>query len=900
MNKSPAKAKVSQIRRRLFDREKFSASLSERNSHITCFKEAVQNARDVMDERFRSKAPIEEIILDQAWFTDQLLVYAWDLYDWNDAQDISLIAVGGYGRGELHPYSDIDIQILLEKDNKNKYQENIEMFLTFLWDINLEIGQSVRSIKENWQEAAKDITVATALIESRTLTGNPVLLETVKTLIDKKKIWKPKDFFEAKREEQIIRHSKQDDIESALEPNIKESPGGLRDIQNIGWISKRHFGASDFHDLVERKFLEPGEYKDLVMGRNFLWKLRYGLHMITGRREDKLLFEHQRKLAEVFGYTDDKKSLGIEKLMKRYYRVVQILRELNDVLLQLFDEEILRSKEKTKIKSINNRFQVRNNWIEVKNSKVFERTPVALIEIFVLLAQNEDIEGIRASTIRLIRNSRTLIDNEYRRDLRNISMFMELLRSPHLMVGRLRQMKRYGILSAYLPEFGRIVGQMQYDLFHVYTVDDHTLQVMENMRRFRHPEAVDKFPVAAQLFHQLPKIELLYIAGLYHDIAKGRGGDHSELGKRDAELFCRRHRLGKWDTALVSWLVEQHLTMSSIAQREDIQDPNVVSEFARLVGDQTRLDYLYVLTVADINGTNPTLWNSWRASLLSNLYRFTKRELSKDLGETVGKKDLIKDHQKAALALLEEAGYERKQVKQIWNNPDNDYFLRELPESIAWQTQAIASHKSNTEPLIVIKSNIKNRNEGATQVFIYTQNSDFLFANIVAALDRLNLNIQDARIYKTDSDYSMTTFMVLETNGMPIDKNPQRMEEINQTLKRYVSAEEAIKPSSKHQLSRKQRQFTRSTNTTLRNLENQPYSVLEVLCPDRPGLLAKVASIFVEMGIRLHNAKITTLGENVEDVFIISDQNNEAINVPTVREKLQEAICKQLDAEVRS
>ncbi len=860
----------------------------------------MQSARDILDERFRSKAPIEEIILDQAWFTDQLLVYAWDLFDWNDAQDISLIAVGGYGRGELHPYSDIDIQILLEKDNKKKYQENIEMFLTFLWDINLEIGQSVRSIKENWQEAAKDITVATALIESRTLTGNPVLLETVKTLIDKKKIWKPKDFFEAKREEQIIRHSKQDDIESALEPNIKESPGGLRDIQNIGWISKRHFGASDFHDLVERKFLEPGEYKDLVMGRNFLWKLRYGLHMITGRREDKLLFEHQRKLAEVFGYTDDKKSLGIEKLMKRYYRVVQILRELNDVLLQLFDEEILRSKEKTKIKSINNRFQVRNNWIEVKNSKVFERTPVALIEIFVLLAQNEDIEGIRASTIRLIRNSRTLIDNEYRRDLRNISMFMELLRSPHLMVGRLRQMKRYGILSAYLPEFGRIVGQMQYDLFHVYTVDDHTLQVMENMRRFRHPEAADKFPVAAQLFHQLPKIELLYIAGLYHDIAKGRGGDHSELGKRDAELFCRRHRLGKWDTALVSWLVEQHLTMSSIAQREDIQDPNVVSEFARLVGDQTRLDYLYVLTVADINGTNPTLWNSWRASLLSNLYRFTKRELSKDLGETVGKKDLIKDHQKAALALLEEAGYEKKQVKQIWNNPDNDYFLRELPESIAWQTQAIGSHKSNTEPLIVIKSNIENRNEGATQVFIYTQNSDFLFANIVAAFDRLNLNIQDARIYKTDSDYSMTTFMVLETNGMPIGKNPQRLEEINQALKRYVSAEEAVKPSAKHQPSRKQRQFTRSTNTTLRNLDNQRYSVLEVLCPDRPGLLAKVAGIFVEMGIRLHNAKITTLGENVEDVFIISDQNNEAITDPAIQEKLQEAICKQLDAEARS
>jgi len=898
LNKSTGKPKISRVRRKLFDKEKFNLALSESNSHISCFREAVQNAREILDQRFLDNAPIEETILDQAWFVDQLLISAWELYDWGNANDLSLIAVGGYGRGELHPYSDIDIQILLEKNNKKKYQQNIEMFLTFLWDINLEIGQSVRSIKENQQEAAKDITVATALMESRTLTGNPDLLETVLIQIDKKKIWKAKQFFQAKKEEQLIRHGKQDDIESALEPNIKESPGGLRDIQNIGWISKRHFGASDFHDLVERDFLEPGEYKDLIKGRDFLWKIRYGLHMITGRREDKLLFEHQRKLADVFDYKDDKKSLGIEKLMKRYYREVQVLRELNDVLLQLFDEEIIRSKERAKIKPINNRFQVRNNWIEVRNEKVFQKTPFALIEIFVLLAQNESIEGIRASTIRLIRNSRKLIDNDYRKDLRNISMFMELLRSPHLMVGRLRQMKRYGILPAYLPEFGRIVGQMQYDLFHVYTVDDHTLQVMENMRRFRRPEAEEKFPLAAQLFHRLPKIELLYIAGLYHDIAKGRGGDHSELGKRDAELFCRRHHLGKWDTALVSWLVENHLTMSSIAQREDIQDPEVINKFAVLVGDQTRLDYLYVLTVADINGTNPTLWNSWRASLLSNLYRFTKRELSKGLEETVGKKDLIRDNQTAALALLETKGYSKSQVKQIWNNPDNDYFLRELPDDIAWQTQAIATHKSNTEPLIVIQSKVENRNEGATQVFIYTQNSHFLFANIATAFDRLNLNIQDARIYKTDSDYSITTFMVLESNGMPIGKNPQRLEEINQTLNRYVSAEEALKPSTRHQASRKLRQFTRSTETHFRNDENHPYSVLEVLCSDRPGLLAKVAGIFVEMDIRLHNAKITTLGENVEDVFFISDENNEAIKDSSIQQKLQEEIKKQLDAEI--
>ena len=892
------KSPVSRSRKKLFDKAAFLKDIEQSTSALRCYREAVQNARKILDERFIQKGNIEALIEDQTWFVDQILITAWQQFAWKDANDISLIAVGGYGRGELHPYSDIDIQILLAKNNKDKYKADIESFLTFLWDINLEIGQSVRSIKENQQEAARDITVATALIESRTLTGNTQLLDTVMSQIERKKVWKPKQFFEAKKEEQSIRHGKQNDIESALEPNIKEAPGGLRDIQTIGWISKRHFGASDFHDLVERKFLEQGEYRDLIKGRNFLWKIRYGLHMINGRREDKLLFEHQRKLAEIFGYKDDKKSLAIEKLMKQYYRVVLTLRELNDVLLQLFDEEIIRSKERSKIRSINNRFQVRNNYIEVKNNEVFERTPFALIEVFVLLAQDKSLEGIRASTIRLIRNSRYLIDNEFRKDIRNISMFMELLRSPHYMVGRLRQMKRYGILPAYLPEFGRIVGQMQYDLFHVYTVDDHTLQVMENMRRFRHPEAAEKFPIAAQLFHRLPKIELLYIAGLYHDVAKGRGGDHSVLGKRDAELFCRRHRLGKWDTALVGWLVEHHLLMSSIAQREDIQDPEVVNRFAKLVGDQTHLDYLYVLTVADIYGTNSTLWNTWRASLLSNLYQQTKRVISQEQGEVVGKSDLIKQNQNSAISILEESGFTGKQVKEIWNNPSEEYFLRETPENIAWTTEAIANHTSNVEPLILMKNSAENRYEGASQVFIYTHNSDFLFANIVTALDRLNLNIQDARIYTTDSDYSMTSFMVLESNGEPIGKNPQRREEINKILKEYVSAQTARKANNNHRPSRIHRQFTRNTHTSLNNNSNIPYSILEVLCPDRPGLLAKVASIFVDMDIRLHNAKITTLGENVEDVFFITDSNNHPIDTDEIGQVLQEEIRKQLDAEI--
>ncbi|PCJ40383.1 MAG: [protein-PII] uridylyltransferase [SAR86 cluster bacterium] len=883
----------------IFDLKRFKQQLAKTDSAIHCFRAAITKTRVVLDERFKSKANIEDIISDLTHFIDQILVVAWQQYDWDDQEDISLLAVGGYGRGELHPYSDIDIQILLAKNNPKKYKTNIEHFLTFLWDINLEVGQSVRTISENKKLAAKDITIATALMESRTVFGNPELHKKLILEVSKKKIWDAKKFFTAKRNEQISRHAKYDDVEYALEPNLKVSPGGLRDIQTIGWISKRYFGASDFQELVERGFLQKNEYQDLIKGRNFLWSLRYGLHMLAGRREDRLLFEHQRKLAEIFSYKDDKNSLGIEKLMKEYYRNVQTLRELNDVLLQLFDEEIIRSKEKAKILTLNARFQIHNNYIEAVHSRVFRQTPFALLEIFVLFAQNEKIEGIRASTIRLIRNGRQLIDDDFRKDIRNTSLFMELIRSPYKIVARLRQMKRYGILGAYLPEFGKIIGQMQHDLFHIYSVDDHTLQVVENMRRLHHPEAEEKYPLAAGIIKTLPKVELLYIAGLYHDIAKGRGGDHSVLGVKDAEDFCIRHHLGKWDTALVAWLVKNHLFMSSIAQRQDIQDPDVIKSFALVVGDQTHLDYLYTLTVADINATNPKLWNAWRASLLRQLYQATKRALSLGLEKVVGKSSRIKDTQNQALAILSEKDMRKKQALSIWDSPTEDYFLRESPEDIAWQTLAISKHEEPDTPLILIKNSAKHQSEGATQVFIYTQDSHFLFANIANAFDKLNLNIQNARLFSTASKKALVTFMVLETNGTLIKKNSPRIVEIISLLKEYsLPIERPAK--TKQRASRQLRHFSRATETSFTNPENFPYSILEVLCPDRPGLLAKIANIFVDKKIILHNAKITTLGENVEDVFFIADNSNKPITNKKVSEELQALIKQKLDATLNA
>ena len=884
----------------LFDLKDFKQQLAKTNSPINCFKIAITETRDLLNKRFKSKANIKEIISDFTNFIDQILIVAWEQYDWGNKKNISLLAVGGYGRSELHPYSDIDIHILLAKNNHKKYRKNIESFLTFLWDIGLEVSQSVRTINENKKESANDITIATALMESRTVFGKPELYKKLILEVGKKKIWDAEKFFTAKRNEQNSRHAKYDNIEYALEPNLKVSPGGLRDIQTIGWISKRHFGASDFLELVERGFLQKNEYLDLIKGRNFLWSLRYGLHMLAGRREDRLLFEHQRSLAEIFSYKNDKKSLGIEKLMKEYYRSVQTLRELNDVLLQIFDEEIVRSKEKAKIITLNARFKIHNNYIEAVHSKVFKQTPFALLEIFVLFAQDNKIKGIRASTIRLIRNSRQLIDNDdFRKDIRNTSLFMELIRSPYKMVARLRQMKRYGILGNYLPEFGNIIGQMQHDLFHIYSVDDHSLQVIENMRHLHHPEAKEKYPLAAGIIKTLPKVELLYIAGLYHDIAKGRGGDHSLLGVKDAENFCINHRLGKWDTALVSWLVKNHLFMSSFAQRQDIQDPDVVKNFALIVGDQTRLDYLYTLTVADISATNPKLWNAWRASLLRQLYQSTKRALSLGLEKIVGKSALIKDNQRQALAILNDENMGKEQAFSIWDKPSEDYFLRESPQDIARQTLAIGKHKDADAPLILINNNTKYQSEGASKIFIRTQNSAYLFANIVNAFDRLNLNIQNARLFNTASNKKLLTFMVLETNGTLIKKNSPRLEEVTSLLKKYALPIERPSKNKQHN-SRQVRHFNRATETSFTNPKNFPYSILEVLCSDRPGLLAKVANIFIEKNIILHNAQITTLGENVEDIFFITNKKNKPITNEKVKKELQALIKEKLNATLKA
>ncbi|QEY64597.1 [protein-PII] uridylyltransferase [Metapseudomonas lalkuanensis] len=890
-----------QVDPELFDRGQFQAELALKSSPIAAFKKAIRQARDVLDNRFANGRDIRRLVEDRAWFVDQILRAAWERFGWSEDADIALLAVGGYGRGELHPFSDIDLLILLDSADHEVFREPIEGFLTLLWDIGLEVGQSVRSVAECAEEAQADLTVVTNLMESRTISGPEHLRQRMLEVTSPEQMWPSKHFFLAKRNEQKARHAKYNDTEYNLEPNVKGSPGGLRDIQTILWVARRQFGSLNLHGLVQQGFLMESECSMLASSQEFLWKVRYALHMLAGRAEDRLLFDHQRKIASLLGFEDGDGKLGIERFMQKYYRVVMGVSELSDLINQHFEEVILRAGETGQAQPLNSRFQLRDGYIEVTHPNVFKRTPFAMLEIFVLMAQHPEIKGVRADTIRLLRDSRHLIDDDFRKDIRNTSLFIELFKSTQGIHRNLRRMNRYGILGLYLPEFGQIIGQMQHDLFHIYTVDAHTLNLIKHLRKLKWPELAEKFPLASKLIDKLPKPELIYLAGLYHDIGKGRGGDHSELGAVDAEVFCARHQLPVWDSRLVAWLVQHHLVMSTTAQRKDLSDPQVIYDFARLVGDQTRLDYLYVLTVADINATNPSLWNSWRASLLRQLYTETKRALRRGLENPLDREEQIRQTQTAAIDILVRNGIDQDEAEQLWSQLGDDYFLRHTANDVAWHTEAILQHPAGNDPLVLIKETAQREFEGATQIFIYAPDQHDFFAVTVAAMSQLNLNIHDARIITSTSQFTLDTYIVLDADGGRIGENPARIREIREGLIDALKNPDEYPAIIQRRVPRQLKHFAFPPQVTISNDAQRPVTILELIAPDRPGLLARIGRIFLEFDLSLQNAKIATLGERVEDVFFVTDANNQPLSDPELCLRLQEAIVSQLsDANGKS
>ncbi len=873
----------------IVDPQAFERAVAACDNPIQLYRQTLTETTEAITRGF-GEIPVTTLVSLRTKLIDTILVSAWERHTGGDTQ-IALIAVGGYGRGELHPHSDIDIMILLEKEEQEQQKEGIEQFLTFLWDIGLEVGHSVRTVEECVNEAAQDITVITNIMETRLLTGPWRLFQEIRRTTGPEHIWPADRFFEAKWEEQQKRYAKYDDTVYNLEPNIKEGPGGLRDIQNIGWVTKRYFGCETMHGLVGRDFLTEAEYDALMEGRSLLWKIRFALHIITGRREDRILFDYQRTLAEKFGFVDQDHSLAIEQFMQQYYRTVIRLERLNERLLQLFEEAILHDGQAEEITPINKRFQICNGFIEVTDEEVFRRYPYALLEIFLQLQQHPELKGVRASTVRLIRANRYRIDDAFRNDLRARSLFMEIMRQPEGITHELRRMNRYGILAAYLPLFSKIVGRMQYDLFHVYTVDAHTLFVIRNLRRFAVAKHADEFPLCSEIMDRLPKPELLYLAGLFHDIAKGRGGDHSELGAVDALAFCQQHGLSDYDSELVSWLVKNHLIMSMTAQREDVSDPEAIHNFARKVEDLTHLDYLYLLTVSDIRATDPKKWNSWKDSLLRELYLTTRRALLRGLEYPQAVDELIQEKQSKAYRLLEERGIKRKAAHDLWINLHIDYFLHSSPEEVAWHTEVVLGADRDALPEVVIR---RKSERGCSEIFVYSLDQKGLFALTTALLGQMGLNIVDARIETSDDGTTRDSYSVLEENGKII-ASEARAKEIADRLKKVLLEPDTLDLSVQRRIPRQLKHFSVPIQVDFSQDPTHLRTVMKLVAADRPGLLGRVGQVFARCGISLHNAKISTVGAEIEDVFFITDHENRPLDDSNLLSCLKQGIIEQLD-----
>ncbi len=822
---------------------------------------------------------------------DELLVHLWRAHVPNFADAAALVAVGGYGRGELHPCSDVDIMLLVPEGLPTEGETELGTFVTALWDVGLEIGHSVRSLEQCREQAQADLTVATTLIEARLLDGSNKLFDAMQLEIGPDRLWPSREFFAEKRKEQVARHHRYGDTGYNLEPNVKGSPGGLRDIQMIGWVAKRHFNAQTLDELVGHEFLTPGQLKRLVDGQTFLWRVRFALHVLTGRREDRLLFDHQIKLAQMLGYEDATYTLAVEQMMQRYYRTVMELSRVNEMLLQLFEEAILMDP-RAEARPLNPRFKVRNGFLQTADDDVFIREPSSLLEVFLLLQQNPDIRGVSAYTIGLIKRNLFLIDEEFRQNPRNHRLFLAILRAPEGVTHELRRMNRYGVLGLYIPAFGRVVGRMQYDLFHTYTVDEHTLFVVSNLRRFALSRFDHEHPDCSRIMQSFEKPEIAYLSGLFHDIAKGRGGDHSELGAVDAEAFCLEHGLSNYEARMVAWLVRHHLILSMTAQKKDLGDPDVINEFAAIVSDPLHLDYLYVLTVADVRGTNPKLWNSWKAKLFRDLYELTHRALRRGIENPIDREQLILETQTHAREALLAKNLGADRIEAIWSLFDDNYFLRHRADEIVWHTEWLAEeHMQGAEVLVSVR---RQENGDGIEAVLYTPRTQHTFAHATAVLDELGMNIMDARVMPIGNDYSLDSFVFMELDKR-IEIDEARLARIRDTLQAVVAADSKRVLKVTRSVPRQLRMFPTKTGVVFGDDTPDGRTVIELVAADRPGLLSKVGSTFMDQGVDIDTAKIMTIGERAEDVFYVTDELGQTLTA-AARKELKAALIAALQS----
>ena len=830
------------------------------NKHVREeLKQQLKADRQVVIAAFQADGKPEKLLRNLRQSVDGVLARAWD--EAALPPGTALVGVGGYGRGELFPYSDIDLLILLEHAPDGPTTAKLEELVQLLWDLGLEIGHSIRTVDECLSESKADITVQTSLLEARLVCGNPALFAELQERYQQ--AMDPQAFFQAKTAEMRQRHAKYEDTAFSLEPNCKESPGGLRDLQVILWVAKAAGLANSWRTLATGGLITLTEARQLMEKERAFKDIRVRLHLHAGRREDRLVFDVQTAIAESLGLhatgSGPHMRRASEFLMQRYYWAAKTVTQLNTILLQNIEARLFPQDDVPV--AINARFNEVNSLIDISGDDTFERHPSAMLEIFVLMTERPALKGMTSRATRALWHARFKIDAQFRQDPANRALFLRIMKAPVGIIHALRRMNEMSILGRYLPNFRRIVGQMQHDLFHVYTVDQHILMVVRNMRRFTMSEHAHEYPYCSQLMADFSQPWLLYVAALFHDIAKGRGGDHSKLGVADATQFCEEHGMSPEDTELVAFLVENHLSMSQVAQKQDMSDPEVIEAFARVVGDERHLTGLYLLTVADIRGTSPKVWNAWKGKLLEDLYKVTLRVLG---GEPHSADRELKNRQQEALSTLRLYGLPPDAHVKLWQQLDVAYFLRHDASDIAWQTRSLYDKLDSKAP--VVKCRLAPIGEGL-QVAVYVPDQPDLFARICGYFDRKNFSILDAKIHTTKNGYALDTFLVTEQSFAKSYRDIISL--IEHELGELLLSQAPLPPPGKGRLSRLSRTFPFQPTVDLRPDERGQYYLLSVAANDRTGLLYSIANVLTKYRINLHTAKIMTLGERVEDVFLV-------------------------------
>jgi [protein-PII] uridylyltransferase len=838
--------------------------------------------RSKLRQEYEAQPDPDRFLCQWTRSVDEALIQLWQESGLDNR--ISLGAVGGYGRGELYPWSDVDILVLLPEAPDSTLQTQVESFIGLLWDIGLEMGHGVRTLEECFTAAREDLTIASNLSDVRYLAGDPAAIETLQTQLGDR--LDRVQFVLGKIQEQRARHMRHNDTAFNLEPNLKEGPGGLRDLQSVMWISWGCGLKHGWAPLVNEQMITRSEVRQAKLLIRFLQDLRIRLHFLANRREDRLLFDHQGPLAQQLGIDDqDQLHRASEILMQQYFKMAKSVLLLNTILLVQLRTRI-QPEDPSDIEELNSHYRRYGQLLGTVPEDLLQREPQRLFEAFLMLQHYPNLKGFTASALRAVWRARHHINAEFRANPENQSRFLEIFRQPHRTADVLRRMNYYDVLGRYLPAFAKIVGQMQHDLFHVYTVDEHILKVLRNLRRLSLPQFEHEFPFCSQLMRQFDRPDLLYLGALFHDIAKGRGGDHSQLGGHDAREFCRSHGLARADTEFVAWLVENHLHMSAVAQKQDLSNPEVIKRFAERAGDTRHLTALYLLTVSDIRGTSPKVWNAWKGKLLEDLYRATLNHLA---GHATEADDLIREKRQGALHILKHYGIQEAGQIPLWRALDDSYFLRHDVRDITWHARALINQK--TLKATVVRARLSPLGEGM-EVMVYTPDQKALFARLCGYFDGVGYTIQEARIHTTTDGYALDTFQIVHRTSDG-DHYREVQKRIEAELSAQLESQSALPTPQKVRISRHLRHFPIPVRVDIGEPEQQDIRPLGVVAGDRPGLLYRIARVLLELEIDLRGARINTLGERAEDVFLVAGKTLENAEG---REQLSQKIIQALES----